>query len=67
MSETQAYPRFTTEMKDTHTILIPQMAPIHFHMIAEVFRQAGYRTEVLENGGTDVSQEGLKYVQNHTS
>ncbi len=66
MNNAQNYPRFTTEMKETHTILIPQMAPIHFYMIAEVFRQAGYRIEVLENGGPDVAQEGLKYVHNDT-
>ncbi len=66
MTEAQNYPRFTVEMKETHTILIPQMAPTHFYMIAEVFRQAGYRIEVLENGGPDVAQEGLKYVHNDT-
>ncbi len=66
MSTEQNYPRFTLEMKKTHTILFPQMAPIHFHMIAEVFRQAGYRIEVLENGGPEVAQDGLKYVHNDT-
>ncbi len=60
------YPRFTTEMKSTHTILFPQMAPVHFGMIAEIFRQDGYRIEVLENGGPEVAQEGLKYVHNDT-
>lgn len=60
------YPKFTPEMKSTHTILIPQMAPIHFKIIAEVFRQEGYSIEVLENGGPEVAQEGLKYVHNDT-
>ncbi|MDD8013916.1 MAG: 2-hydroxyacyl-CoA dehydratase, partial [Acidobacteriota bacterium] len=60
------YPRFTPEMKRTHKILIPQMAPTHFIMIAEVFRQDGYQVEILENGGPEVAQEGLKYVHNDT-
>ncbi|MFV0353054.1 MAG: 2-hydroxyglutaryl-CoA dehydratase [Oscillospiraceae bacterium] len=60
------YPKFTPEMKSTHKILIPQMAPIHFEMIAAAMRQDGYRIEVLENGGPEVAQEGLKYVHNDT-
>ncbi len=60
------YPKFTPEMKATHKILIPQMAPVHFRMIAEIFRQDGYTIEVLENGGPEVAQEGLKYVHNDT-
>jgi len=60
------YPRFTPEMKKTHKILIPQMAPTHFYMIAEIFRQEGYTVEILENGGPEVAQEGLKYVHNDT-
>ncbi len=60
------YPRFSQEMKKTHTILIPQMAPVHFGMLCEVFRQSGYQVEILENGGPEVAQEGLKYVHNDT-
>ena len=45
------YPRCTKEMKQTHTILIPQMAPLHFYMLAKVFEQEGYRTQLLENDG----------------
>lgn len=60
------YPKFTPEMKATHKILIPQMAPLHFAIIAKVFEQEGYNIEVLENGGQEVAQEGLKYVHNDT-
>ena len=60
------YPKFTPEMKATHKLLIPQMAPIHFRIIAGVFRQDGYNIEVLENGGPEVAQLGLKYVHNDT-
>lgn len=64
-SETK-YPKFTAEMRKNYKILIPQMAPIHFRIIAGVFRQEGYNIEVLENGGPEVAQEGLKYVHNDT-
>lgn len=60
------FPKFSQEMKKTHTILIPQMAPVHFGMLKEVFQQDGYRIEILENGGPEVAQEGLKYVHNDT-
>ena len=60
------YPRFTPEMKRTHTILMPNMAPIHFQMIVEAMRDEGYKVELLDNSGHDVAQEGLKYVHNDT-
>ncbi|MEG0166340.1 MAG: 2-hydroxyacyl-CoA dehydratase [Ruthenibacterium sp.] len=64
--EVFAYPKFTKEMKATHKILIPNMAPIHFGMMASAMRDAGYNVEVLENSGHEVAQEGLKYVHNDT-
>ncbi len=66
VDEMQDYPRFTQDMKNTHTILIPQMAPLHFNMVADIFHQEGYHVEILENGGPEVAQEGLKYVHNDT-
>ena len=43
------YPRFTPEMKKTHKILIPNMAPVQFRILAAVMEQAGYTCELLEN------------------
>ena len=60
------YPRFTREMKQTHTILIPNMAELHFRLIKIVLEQAGYHVEVLGNCGSQVAQLGLKYVHNDT-
>ena len=60
------YPRFTKEMKQTHTILIPNMAVLHFRLLKTVLEQAGYRVEVLGNCGSQVAQLGLKYVHNDT-
>ena len=36
--EYQNYPKFTPEMKKTHTILIPNMAPVQFRILAAVMR-----------------------------
>ncbi len=60
------YPKFTKEMKATHKILIPNMAPIHFAMLAEGLKDEGYNVEVLGSSGHEVAQEGLKYVHNDT-
>ncbi len=61
-----AYPKFTKEMKATHKILIPNMAPIHFSMMAAAMQDEGYNVEVLGASGHEVAQEGLKYVHNDT-
>ena len=58
------YPRFTPEMKKTHKILIPNMAPVQFRILAAVMEQAGYTCELLENCGSQVSELGLKYGYN---
>ncbi|MEG0178568.1 MAG: 2-hydroxyacyl-CoA dehydratase [Oscillospiraceae bacterium] len=60
------YPKFTKEMKATHTILIPTMAPIHFAMMKASLECEGYNIELLTQGGSEVAQEGLKYVHNDT-
>ena len=60
------YPRFTPEMKKTHTILIPNMAPVQFRILAAAMEQAGYHCELLQNCGSQVCELGLKYVHNDT-
>jgi predicted nucleotide-binding protein (sugar kinase/HSP70/actin superfamily) len=57
---------FTPQMRKTHTILLPMMLPLHFTLLKEVFRQEGYRAELLTNTGPKVVEEGLKYVHNDT-
>ena len=60
------YPVFTEEMKKTHTILIPNMAPVQFRILAAAMERYGYRVELLGNRGEQVSELGLKYVHNDT-
>ncbi|MFA6807517.1 MAG: acyl-CoA dehydratase activase-related protein, partial [Eubacteriales bacterium] len=57
-------PVFTSEMRKTHTILAPQMAPIHFLFAQEAARAEGYNLEVLPTVDRDDIDEGLKYVNN---
>ena len=55
---------FTKEMKETYTILCPQMSPIHFSLIEPAFQEAGYKLEVLKNDNKHAVDMGLKYVNN---
>ena len=60
------YPVFTEDMKSTHTILMPNMLPIHFKLIARIMNNYGYRAELLENEGKSVLDAGLESVHNDT-
>ena len=55
---------FTKDMKKRHTILVPQMSPIHFELIETAFRACGYNLEVLPSVDKKAVDEGLKYVNN---
>lgn len=55
---------FTDEMRKRHTILAPQMSPIHFQFLQEAFNVSGYNLEVLPSVDKPAVEEGLKYVNN---
>ena len=55
---------FTKEMKKTHTIIIPNMAPVHFSILKEIFLNHGFKVKLLENRDSSIIQMGLKYVHN---
>lgn len=58
--------KFTSEMKETHTILVPTMLPIHFRFMVNILKSHGYKAELLQNHGVELAQEGLKNVHNDT-
>ncbi len=58
------YAKFTEDMIKTHTILVPDMLPIHFKMLCKIFGAAGYKMELLQNDSRAVVDEGLKNVHN---
>lgn len=55
---------FTKEMKDTHTILIPQLSPLHFQFMEAVFTGDGYKVEQLPEVNRQAVEIGLRYVNN---
>ncbi len=55
---------FTKEMRENYTILCPQMSPIHFDILQEVFRHGGYQLEVMDAMDKSAIDTGLKYVNN---
>jgi len=55
---------FTEEMKEKHTILAPQMSPIHFQFVEAAFKTAGYNIVVLPDVDNAAVEDGLKYVNN---
>ena len=57
---------FTKDMKATHTILVPQMLPIHFAIMKSVLVDSGYRVDIIDQAGTEIAQTGLRYVHNDT-
>lgn len=55
---------FTKDMKDTYTILMPQMAPIHFELLESAVRSQGYNLVLLRDCSQNTVETGLKYVNN---
>ena len=55
---------FTRKMKKTHTILCPQMAPLHFDLLETAMNASGYKLEVMPAIDPDCIDTGLKYVNN---
>ncbi len=55
---------FTKEMRKNYTILIPQMAPIHFDLITSSVKSEGYNVELLKECTPHTVETGLKYVNN---
>ena len=63
-SEIIERPRFTADCKKTHTILAPQMAPIHFELLQTVLNKYGYKVVVPNMPDKSAIDLGLRYVNN---
>ncbi|MDL2272563.1 2-hydroxyacyl-CoA dehydratase [Desulfovibrio sp. OttesenSCG-928-I05] len=57
-------PPFTDAMRETHTILVPQLSPIHFQFIETIFTSAGYKAVQLPEVSREALETGLRYVHN---
>src|SRR5699024_9457228 len=51
-------------MKTDYTILMPQMAPIHFDLIEVAVKSEGYNLKLLRECTDHTVEVGLKYVNN---
>ncbi len=61
-----SYIPFTKEMQKDYTVLIPNMLPMHFDLIAKVFSSYGIRSELLLTEGQHIKETGLRYCHNDT-
>ncbi|MCH5277358.1 MAG: 2-hydroxyacyl-CoA dehydratase [Desulfovibrionaceae bacterium] len=57
-------PSFTGAMRATHTILIPQMSPLHFQFLPSLLTACGYRAELLPTVSRAAVELGLRHVNN---
>lgn len=57
---------FTEDMKETHTILVPMMLPIHFKLLRRILRDEGYNIEILDSQSPQVVETGLRLTHNDT-
>ena len=55
---------FTKEMRKDYTILVPQMAPIHFDLLETAVASCGYNIKLLRECTPHTVETGLKYVNN---
>ncbi|WP_304340619.1 2-hydroxyacyl-CoA dehydratase [Metaclostridioides mangenotii] len=53
-----------TKLAKGHTILAPQMSPIHFDLIEKAVNLSGFNIVVLNDTDNSVIEEGLRYVNN---
>lgn len=51
-------------MRKTHTILFPQMSPVHFEFLESAMRASGYNLVLLRKCTKKTVETGLKYVNN---
>ncbi len=55
---------FTREMRKRHTLIAPQMSPVHFELISAALNRCGYRAVILDKVAPADVETGLKYVNN---
>lgn len=56
--------KFTKEMREKYTVLIPSMLDFHMQLFKGIFTHVGFKAEIMTNEGQGVIDEGLKYVHN---
>lgn len=57
-------PHFTAACRQTHTILAPQMSPIHFRLLETTLRKHGYHLVIPKMPDRNAIDLGLRYINN---
>ncbi|MDR0788980.1 MAG: acyl-CoA dehydratase activase-related protein [Bifidobacteriaceae bacterium] len=60
----ETHNEFTKEKASNGTLLLPQMAPIHFNLLEALFQSFGYNAVLLKKASKDDIEVGLKYTNN---
>ncbi|MDR2457441.1 MAG: acyl-CoA dehydratase activase-related protein [Clostridiales Family XIII bacterium] len=55
---------FTKEMKKDYTLIMPQLAPYHFHILEAAISSLGYNVVLLPDVNKNAIEEGLRYINN---
>ncbi len=55
---------FARLKKEKYTILVPDMCPIHFNIIAQGLRNRGYNMVIVTPHGREAKDDGLTAIQN---
>lgn len=55
---------YTKKMREDYTLIIPQMAPMHFDLFEAALKNAGYKAVVLPSVDKQAVDVGLKYINN---
>ncbi len=55
---------FTKAMKKKHTVIAPQLSPIHLQFVEAALRYTGFNVELLPEVDKGAVEAGLKYVNN---
>ena len=55
---------FTKAMKDKHTIISPQLSPIHLQFVEAALKYSGFNVVLLPEVDKGAVEAGLKYVNN---
>jgi predicted CoA-substrate-specific enzyme activase len=62
--QTDQIPKFTEDMKKTHTLLVPQMSPVHFQFMETAFEAEGYKVRLLPSFDHNAVETGIRFVNN---
>ena len=55
---------FTKDMKNSHTIYLPEMLEYHFPILKSALIAGGYKADILSNRGSEIFDAGKRFIHN---